>query len=276
MSSSFDLRHLEGPFDVIGDLHGCVEELRELLALLGYKIGSGDQLSHPDRRTLVFLGDLNDRGPHNAEAFRLAMIWVGQGAALYTPGNHCTKLKRYLEGRKVTLSQGLDVTVKEINQMERRVHGFGEEVRRFIEQAPPYLWLAGGRLVVSHAGIKEHMIGRFDEKIRSMVIFGDTTGEKNPDGTPVRLDWAAHYRGKPDNIYGHTPSSLPLWRNRTVNIDQACVFGGWLTAARWPECDFVQVGAHRAYYVERTPAFLVSRVQVLQGSEKRHRPRVDK
>jgi hypothetical protein len=276
MSSSFDLRYLNGPFDVIGDLHGCVDELEELLAVLGYKIDSEDHLTHPENRTLVFLGDLNDRGPHNAEACRLAMLWVGQGSALYAPGNHCNKLKRYLEGRKVTLSQGLDVTVKEVERMERRVPGFAQAVRRFIEEAPPYLWLAGGRLVVAHGGIKDYMIGRADERIRSMVLFGDTTGEKNPDGTPVRLDWAAHYRGKSDVIYGHTPTSLPLWRNRTANIDQACVFGGWLTAARWPERDFVQVGARYAYYVERTPSFLVARVQVLQGAEKRHRPRVDK
>jgi protein phosphatase len=191
------------------------------------------------------------------------MLWVENGRALYTPGNHCDKLKRYLQGRKPKLSQGLEGTVAQVEETERKEPGFNERLRLFIEGAPLCLWLDEGRLLVAHAGIKEHMIGRVDGKVRTMVLYGDITGETNPDGTPVRLDWAKHYAGDTTIIYGHTPVAVPRWRNNTANIDQGCVFGGWLTAARWPEGKFVQVGAHQAYYTDRTPKFLVRRVRHL-------------
>jgi protein phosphatase len=260
---TFDFRHVRGPFDIIGDIHGCVDELWELLGALGYSREPDDAINHPLARRVVLLGDLGDRGPHSAEAFRLAMLWVEKGQALYTPGNHCDKLKRYLQGRKPRLSQGLEGTVAQVEEMERREPGFKERLRLFIETAPLYLWLDKGRLVVAHAGIKKKMVGRSNGKVRTMVLYGDITGETNPDGTPVRLDWAKDYKGAFTVVYGHTPVAVPRWRNNTANIDQGCVFGGWLTAARWPERAFVQVGARHAYYTERTPTFLVRRVRHL-------------
>src|SRR5688572_30450670 len=223
MEAYFDLRREKGPFDIVGDLHGCTDELWQLLHALGYLRGADDTIVHPGGRKLVLLGDLGDRGPHNAEAFRLAMLWVQKGQALYTPGNHCDKLKRYLQGRKPKLTQGLDKTVAQVEEMNRREPGFKERLRRFIEEAPLYLWLDGGRLAVAHAGIKAHMIGRADGKVRTMVLYGDITGESNPDGTPVRLDWARHYQGRVAVIYGHTPTAVPRWRNNTANLDQGCV-----------------------------------------------------
>ena len=265
MEPNFDFRNVTGPLDIIGDVHGCIEELWELLRVLGYSRETDDTISHSEGRRLVLLGDLADRGPHNAEAFRLAMLWAERGQALYTPGNHCDKLKRYLQGRKRKLSQGLETTVVQVEEMEQSEPSFKERLRRFIEEAPLYLWLDQGRLVVAHGGIKEDMIGRADGKVRTMVLYGDITGETNPDGTPVRLDWAKHYRREASIVYGHTPTAVPRWRNNTANIDQGCVFGGWLTALRWPEREFVQVGAHHAYYTERTPSFLVRRVHRLQS-----------
>ena len=260
---TFDLRHITGPFDIIGDVHGCTDELLELAGRLGYVQEAGQTLRHPQGRTLVFLGDMADRGPHNAYSFELAMSTVEAGAALYTPGNHCNKLMRYLQGRKVQQTHGLALTVQQVEERELQVPGFKERLRRFIETAPTYLWLDGGRLVVAHAGIKEHMIGRDNDRIRTMCLYGDITGEVNPDGTPVRRDWAQHYRGKAAVVYGHTPRPEPVWVNNTINIDQGCVFGGWLTALRWPERHTVQVPARRAYYTVRTPDFLIARVAKL-------------
>ena len=154
MANSFDLRHLNGPFDIVGDLHGCTDELWELLAKLGYRGEDGGLISHDQGRTLVFLGDLGDRGPHNAEAFALAMSWVEARLALYTPGNHCNKLMRYLQRRKVKLTHGLQSTVSQVAARDRNEPGFNERLRRFIEDAPTYLWLDAGRLVVAHGGIK--------------------------------------------------------------------------------------------------------------------------
>lgn len=255
-SPTFDLRRLEGPFDIIGDVHGCFDELLELMSLLGYETDGSAGFSHPAGRMLVFLGDLGDRGPRNADAFALAMAMVEAGKALYTPGNHCNKLMRYLWGRRVQLTHGLDLTVLQVEERERKQRGFKRRLLDFIETSPPYLWLDGGSLVVAHAGIKENMIGRDNERVRTMCVYGDITGETNPDGTPVRLDWARHYRGEAAIIYGHTPVPGPRWVNNTANIDQGCVFGGWLTALRWPERESVQVRARHAYYQARTPEFL--------------------
>ena len=243
----FDLRQESGPFDIIGDVHGCTEELLELVSLLGYVLDDGGDISHPDGRKLVFLGDIGDRGPHNADAFALVMRWTRSGRALYTPGNHCNKLMRYLQGRRVAQSNGLDLTIADVEAMEIAQPEFKAQLQAFISEAPVYLWLDGGALVVAHAGIKAPMIGRDDRAVQTMCLYGDIIGKNNPDGTPVRLDWAAHYRGNPAVIYGHTPTRQAEWRNNTVNVDQGCVFGGRLTALRWPELETVQVQARRVY-----------------------------
>jgi protein phosphatase len=255
-SPTFDLRHLKGPFDIIGDVHGCFDELLELVALLGYEADGSGSFFHPQERMLVFLGDLSDRGPHNADTFPMAMAMVEAGKALYTPGNHCNKLMRYLHGRGVQLTHGLDLTVLQVEERERKQRGFKSRLRDFIESAPPYLWLDGGSLVVAHAGIKEKMIGSYNDRVRTMCLYGDITGKTNPDGTPVRIDWAQHYRGEAAIVYGHTPVPGPRWVNNTANIDQGCVFGGWLTGMRWPEREAIQVRARHAYYQVRTPEFL--------------------
>jgi len=187
---SFDRRYLHGPFDIVGDVHGCLDELSELLSKLGYVFESTGSLAHPDGRTLVFLGDLADRGPKSAEVFAMVISLVEEGVALYTPGNHCNKLLRYLKGNKVSVGNGLEGTIESLAAREQTEEGFTARVRQFIAGAPPYLWLDGGSLVVAHGGIKEEMIGKDDSKVRAMVLYGDVTGKPNPDGTPERLDWA--------------------------------------------------------------------------------------
>ncbi len=251
---TFDLRLDNGPFDIIGDVHGCLDELNDLLDVLGHTRQRAG-LRVPERR-LIFLGDLGDRGPASALTFRRVMSLVEAGYAYYTPGNHCNKLLRYLQGRRVQLAHGLAATVEEVEKQEKKEPGFSERLRLFIENSPPYLWLDDGRLVVAHAGIKKEMIGRNDSRAQAMCLYGDVTGKSNPDGTPVRLDWAQHYDGTTAIVYGHTPVPGPCWLNNTINIDQGCVFGGCLTALRWPEREVVQVKAKRPYYTDRLPPFL--------------------
>jgi len=255
----FDLRYLNGPFDIVGDVHGCLDELLELLDKLGYRRDDDGHMAHPEGRTLVFLGDLADRGPHNAATFALAMSLIEQSEAMYTQGNHCNKLLRHLRGNKVSQDWGLEGTIADVDAREEAEPGFKERLRYFIQSAPTYLWLDEGDLVVAHGGIKEEMIGKDDARVRAMVLYGDVTGRTNPDGTPERLDWAAEYHGSAAIVYGHTPVPGPEWRNNTINIDQGCVFGGWLTALRWPEREVVQVRARQAYYSVRTPDFVLER-----------------
>ncbi|MDD3652765.1 MAG: AAA family ATPase [Desulfotomaculaceae bacterium] len=237
-----------GPFDIIGDIHGCFNELNMLLDKLGYRKRSG-YYTHPNGRKAVFPGDLTDRGPHSLDSFWLVKAMVDSGNALYIPGNHCRKLSRYLEGRNVKLANGLEKTVAEIEALpadEREF--FKEEFLKLYYGAPPYLILDKGRLVVSHGGIKEDMIGKVSERVRNFCFFGDTTGETTADGLPVRRDWAKDYRGDALIVYGHTPVSKAIFVNNTIDIDQGCAMGGKLTALSYPELSLTQVPAQAAYY----------------------------
>lgn len=255
-----------GPFDFIGDVHGCADELEELLVELGYVKTAHLTYVHPGGRRAVFIGDITDRGPRSVEAFRIVINMVAAGSALYTPGNHCNKLMRWLMGRNVRVGYGMETTIEEFNSLptaEREE--FRQQVINLVSKSPIYLMLDGGQVVACHAGIKEDMIGRQGKDVEAMCLYGDTTGETTPDGLPVRRDWAANYHGWRFIVYGHTPVRTPEIRNNTINIDQGCAFGGWLTAFRWPERTIVQVPAYRIYYNHHLPAL---------GQEERFGPEV--
>ena len=245
-----DRRTEHGPFDIIGDVHGCFEELKGLLVKLGYDVDPhtpGESLlsaRHPAGRTAFFVGDITDRGPRNVDCLRLVMGMCAEGSGRCVMGNHDQKLARWLRGRKVTVNHGLETTVAE---MEAASPEFRKAARDFIDALRSHAWLDAGRLVIAHAGLKEEMHGRGSGAVRSFAMFGDTTGEVDEFGLPVRLEWARDYRGKAAVIYGHTPTREADWLNETLCIDTGCVFGGKLTALRWPEREIVDVPAARQY-----------------------------
>ena len=92
------------------------------------------------------------------------------------------------------------------------------------------------------------MQGRGSSAVRDFALYGETTGETDEFGLPVRLNWAADYRGKAAVVYGHTPVPQPEWLNNTINIDTGCVFGGRLTALRYPERELVSIPAEQQWY----------------------------
>ena len=246
-------KHEHGPFDLIGDVHGCYEELIALLANLGYRIEStenGPIAIPPEGRKAIFLGDLVDRGPGIPSVLRLVMNMVEQGSALCVPGNHDMKLMRKLKGRDVQMTHGLADSVQ---QLENEPPEFKQKVIQFLDDLVSHYVLDDGRLVVAHAGMKEEMQGRGSGRVRDFALYGETTGETDEYGLPVRYNWAAEYRGKAMVVYGHTPIAEPEWLNRTVNIDTGCVFGGKLTALRYPEREIVSVPALRTYYESAKP-----------------------
>ncbi len=214
-----------GPFDVIGDVHGCFDELLELLEHLGYVIAQdGDQyrVTPPEGRKAVFVGDLVDRGPKVVPVLRLVMSMAESAGALAVPGNHDMKLVRKLRGKDVQLTHGLAETLQELG---RESPEFRNKVAQFLDGPVSHYVLDDGKLVVAHAGMKEEMQGRGSGKVRDFALYGETTGETDEFGLPVRVNWAAEYRGRAIVIYGHTPVPQPEWLNRTVNIDTGCVFG---------------------------------------------------
>ena len=233
-----------GPFDIIGDVHGCCDELEELLVMLGYGSDAEGTWRHPAGRKAVFLGDLVDRGPRVPDVLRLVMRMVEAGTALALPGNHDVKLMRKLRGRDVQISHGL---AESLAQLETEPPEFRRAVADFIDDLVSHYLLDDGKLVVSHAGMKEEMQGRGSGRVRDFALFGETTGETDEFGLPVRFNWASEYRGRAMVVYGHTPVPEPEWLNRTINIDTGCVFGGRLTALRYPEQELVSAAAHRVY-----------------------------
>ncbi|MFF9623051.1 polynucleotide kinase-phosphatase [Streptomyces griseosporeus] len=235
-----DLTHLTGPFDIIGDIHGCSAELEALLGKLGYADGV-----HPEGRTAVFVGDLVDRGPDSPGVLRRVMAMVKSGNALCVPGNHENKFGRHLRGRKVQHTHGLAETVA---QMEGESEEFLREVREFIDGLVSHYVLDGGKLVVCHAGLPEKYHGRTSGRVRSHALYGETTGETDEFGLPVRYPWAEDYRGRAAVVYGHTPVPQATWLNNTICLDTGAVFGGKLTALRWPERELVDVPAERVWY----------------------------
>ncbi|MBO0655541.1 polynucleotide kinase-phosphatase [Streptomyces triculaminicus] len=248
-----DLRHLTGPFDIVGDIHGCRSELESLLTALGYALvrdeaGRPVDAAHPEGRTLVFVGDLVDRGPDSPGVLRLAMGMVAAGHALCVPGNHENKLGRWLNGRQVNVAHGFAETIEQLEREEQRDPAFRERARTFVDALVSHYVLDGGRLVVCHAGLPEKYHGRNSGRVRAHALYGDTTGETDEFGLPVRYPWAEDYRGRAAVVYGHTPAPAATWLNNTICLDTGAVFGGKLTALRWPERELVDVPAEQVWY----------------------------
>ncbi|MBY0228840.1 MAG: AAA family ATPase [Gemmataceae bacterium] len=253
-----DRRAEAGPFDIIGDVHGCIDELMSLLALLGYQVGhtvGGDGgpvpfAVPPFGRRAVFVGDLCDRGPDSPSVLRLVADMVRRGHAFSVLGNHDYKLLRHLRGNEVKPTHGLTGTLE---QLAAHPPGLAASVRDFLEGLPTHLVLDRGRLVVAHAGLREDLQGRVGGRVQAFALYGDTTGKTDDHGLPERRNWAAEYQGRATVVYGHTPVREPIWQGQTVNIDTGCVFGGRLTALRWPEREEVSVPARSSYETHARP-----------------------
>ena len=246
-----DKRDEVGPFDIIGDIHGCYDELTELLEKLGYDVDKAACTARPpEGRRVIFLGDLCDRGPANVAVLRLTMSMVESEAALCVLGNHDFKLLRKLRGSDVKLTHGLDLTVSEL---EKETPEFIKKTTKFLDALISHYVLDNGKLVVAHAGLCEKLHGRSSGRVRSFCLYGDTTGETDEFGLPVRLNWAEEYRGRALVVYGHIPSLEARSLNNTICIDSGCVFGGKLSAYRYPERELVEVPAKKEYYAPIKP-----------------------
>lgn len=246
-----DRRDETGAFDIIGDVHGCASELEALLGRLGYRISwrtsPGERRAEvlpPAGRRALFVGDLVDRGPRSRDVLAVVHAMVEAGTALLVPGNHDVKFLRWLEGQKVSMTHGLDTTVASLEGTSER---FRDDIRTMLKRLWSHVWLDHGRLAVAHAGILAPMIGRATPRVRRFCLYGDTSGERDAAGLPLRYHWAIDYGGESAVVYGHTPVTDAAWVNNTLCIDTGCCFGGKLTALRWPEREIVSEPAQAQY-----------------------------
>jgi protein phosphatase len=204
-----------GPFDIIGDIHGCFDEVAELLGRLGYAWATdGPGACHPDGRRALFVGDLVNRGPSAPAVLRLAMSMVASGNALCVRGNHDVMLVEALKSPGTGPHRPPHGLAESLDQLADEPPEFLAQVATFIDGQVSHLVLDGGRLVVAHATMPAELAeGALEEAIV---------------------------------VYGHTPVERPVWVNGTVCIDTGCVYGGRLTALRYPE--LVAVAARRTYW----------------------------
>jgi protein phosphatase len=246
-----------GPFDLIGDVHGCCDELESLLRVLGYQqqmndSSPGGTWRHPEGRTAVFVGDILDRGPRILDTFRLVRSMVAAGSGLAVQGNHELKVYRHFKAPKPEPRPSIMQTLREIE--DQAPDSQRETIRdlvEFIENLPHHLVLDEGRLVAAHAGLREDLHGRDSFLVRNQALFGDANARFDDEPDAARLEWVQHYRGRALVVYGHTPVLESTIINRTINIDTGCVFGGRLTALRYPEMDTRWVVSQKAYAVQR-------------------------
>jgi protein phosphatase len=253
-----------GPFDIIGDIHGCCDELEQLLQKLGYQkqpisafflTSLGHELSadrdtyrHPDGRKVIFLGDLVDRGPRILDTITLVQNMISAGQAFCVVGNHDDKLLRQIQGKNVKINHGLENSIAEIAGLAPEIKPDRTiAIRSFLESLISHYVLDDGKLVVAHAGLKQELQGRGSSAVRAFAMYGETTGEIDEFGLPIRHNWAAEYRGSAMVVYGHTPVPAAVWLNNTIDLDTGCVFGGKLTALRYPERELVSIPAARVY-----------------------------
>ncbi|MFP9127398.1 bis(5'-nucleosyl)-tetraphosphatase PrpE [Niallia sp. BSM11] len=241
--------------DIIGDIHGCYEELQALTKKLGYTWDLGYPV-HQENRWLAFVGDLTDRGPNSLRVIEVVCTLIEKKLGYYVPGNHCNKLYRYFLGRKVQIKHGLETTVEELESLKKKDREIiKNKFMKLYDHSPLYHVLDGGKLVIAHAGIKEDYIGKHSEKVKTFVLYGDITGESHPDGSPVRRDWAKSYTGKAAIVYGHTPVKEVRAINNTYNIDTGAVFGGHLSALSYPEMTVQSVSSAMPYIAEKFRTF---------------------
>ena len=244
-------RNAHACFDVVGDVHGCLVELLELMKALGYGVKRRREdfaVTPPRGRTLAFVGDLVDRGPAAPGVLRLVMDMARAGTALCVAGNRDVELVRAMKGQVTQVSRGMARTLEQLAAQPKE---FRAEVVRFLRGLPSQLMLDAGRLVIAHAGLKEALQGRASAEARAFALHGEVTGERDASGLPIRKNWAAEYRGKALVVHGHTPVSAPEWLNNTLSLDTGCVYGGHLTALRYPERETISIPAKAIYYAPR-------------------------
>lgn len=247
--ASCDGRELGGSFDIVGDVHGCCDELVALLRRMEYAVESVDgdwDVEPPAGRTVVLLGDLVDRGPDTVGALSLARALLGSGAGLAVAGNHDMRLLETLDGAEPPQGWGQETSLRQLGAAGDAVT---DHAAQLLQALPSHYVLDEGRLVVAHAGLRRSMFGRDSgrgaqlDPVWLRALHGEFLPRRGVDDPLVRdFAWVEEDdRGDVLVAYGHTPVGRVSVRSGTVNLDTGCVYGGRLSALRYPEMEIVSV-----------------------------------
>jgi diadenosine tetraphosphatase ApaH/serine/threonine PP2A family protein phosphatase len=206
---------------VIGDIHGCFDELSDLLELV--------ELRTDDR--VIAVGDLITKGEKNREVLDL---FIKDGRFSSVVGNHDRALRQYWRGEPVRLTKQQKAAASQLES--------GREQYSAYLRSLPYTINLGSHLVV-HAGVRPGV------PLRQQMT-SDLTEMRTMGANPSRrkgIPWYQIYRGRPIVLFGHWPAKVPRIAARAIGLDTGCVYGGRLTAYIIESKEFVSVAARRSY-----------------------------
>jgi len=206
---------------VIGDIHGCFDELTDLLELAG--------LNEDDR--VVAVGDLIVKGEKNREVLDL---FIDDARFSSVIGNHDRALRQYWRGEPILLTKAQEASRAELECNRERYANYLKSL--------PYMIDLDSHLVV-HAGVRPGV------PLDSQMAV-DLTELRTMGANPSRrkgIPWYAVYRGAKIVLFGHWPGPQPRRGQRAIGLDTGCVYGGRLTAFIIESGQFLSVPARRAY-----------------------------
>lgn len=231
------------PYVIVGDIHGCFEEFKELIKIVNDIYGK-DSL-------IISVGDTIDRGDYNIETLQLCLNLYREGRYYEVKSNHLDKFVRWLKGSNVNISHGMQKTVSQFLALNKKLQEkLKEEVIKFYENLPLYI-VINSDVVVAHAGIKDEFIGRVDKQVKSFILYGQTTGRYTEKGFPERVDWTKDRKVNEKSlriVYGHVVYDEPYINNKCYGIDTGACLGNKLTGYIPVEDRFIFVKSKKAYY----------------------------
>jgi len=206
---------------VVGDIHGCYDELMELLETV--------ELGEKDR--VVSVGDLITKGPKSKEVLEVFMTDARFSTVI---GNHDLALRRKWNGEDIELKRAQKDAHKELS-------GEKDAYAIFFNRLPFTIDL-DTHLVV-HAGFRPN-VELFSQTTDDMTLIRTLGADRESDeGTP----WYHVYDGEKTVLFGHWPAPEPRRGRKAIGLDTGCVYGYNLTAYIIETDEFVTVKAKKAY-----------------------------
>lgn len=211
---------------IIGDVHGCIEELDRLLKKLS--LGPKDRL--------IFAGDLVNKGPATKEVLKRARGLKAECVL----GNHEIRLLRYRNGEDPKTQRSKDIkTALKLNEADWK----------YIEAMPLHIELPEHAAIVVHGGFLPgiHWRKQSEEIITRIQTIDQNNKICKRTKSPKVRYWADSWKGPEFVIYGHTPRRELYQKPTSIGLDTGCVYGGHLSALSLPDLTITQVKARCVY-----------------------------